>query len=307
MIAIIGILVALLLPAIQAAREAARRTDCISRIRQLGVAAHNYHNSRLHLPRHGDPLTGLSSQAKLLSYMEDQAKLDLVDVTKHWEFQTDEVKRTPLPFLKCPSQNPVEETDVLFTSPGPNFTEPSNLRCHYFAIYGAKGECRGGGPIDEYPDSTYEIFLCSSDPVTDGGTALNGAFQFERDVPFSKITDGTSKTMMYGELSWDAGFHLTWLAANDQVNYPDWYGWIYNGKNVYNPINSAAYTPTWKEHDAGEGTVPLHDVSLGSNHPGGCHLLMCDGSAHFVNEDIELATLKAMASRASEEVYVSPF
>jgi hypothetical protein len=100
---------------------------------------------------------------------------------------------------------------------------------------------------------------------------------------------------------------MTWLAANDRVNPPSWYGWIYNGKNVFNPINSAAFTPTWAEHDAGQGTVPIHDVSLGSKHPGGCHILMTDCSAQFVSENIELATLKAMASRASEEVYESGF
>ncbi len=284
-----------------------RGADCQSRLRQLGIAAHNYHNSKKHLPRHGDIVTGLSSQALLLPYMEDKAVFDLVDQTKHWDAQTPEVKRTPLPFLKCPSQEPVEMTDVLFTSPAPEYCEPSPLRCHYFAIYGAKPVCRGGGPVDDYPDNTYTIDFCSSSPTSDGGTATNGAFQFEHDVSFGKITDGTSKTMLYGELSWDAGFHLTWLAANDRVNYPTQYGWIYNGKNIANPINSAAYTPTWREHDLGEGTTPLHDVSLGSKHPGGCHILMCDGSVHFVSEDIELATLKAMASRASEEIYESPF
>src|SRR5206468_3904064 len=69
-IAIIGVLVALLLPAIQAARESARRTDCLNRLRQLGVAAHNYHAAMQHFPSHGDKLTGLSSQARLLPYME---------------------------------------------------------------------------------------------------------------------------------------------------------------------------------------------------------------------------------------------
>jgi prepilin-type processing-associated H-X9-DG protein len=53
--------------------------------------------------------------------------------------------------------------------------------------------------------------------------------------------------------------------------------------------------------------APIHDTSLGSKHPGGCNILMADGSVHFVSEAIELATLKAMASRASEEVFQSPF
>ena len=77
-IAIIGILVALLLPAIQAAREAARRTDCINRIRQLGLAAHNYENTKRVLPRNGEVLRVVKEYAPklpvliLTMYPEDQ-------------------------------------------------------------------------------------------------------------------------------------------------------------------------------------------------------------------------------------------
>ena len=63
----------------------------------------------------------------------------------------------------------------------------------------------------------------------------------------------------------------------------------------------AGFPETWALQS--QTTVNYHDVSLGSKHPGGCHVLMCDGSASFVSESIELATLKAMASRASDEVF----
>jgi prepilin-type N-terminal cleavage/methylation domain-containing protein/prepilin-type processing-associated H-X9-DG protein len=313
-IAIIGILVALLLPAIQSAREAARRTDCINRIRQLGHAAHHYHDSRRHFPRHGGhegprnattgnkPITGLSSQALMLPYMEEESVLNLVDETIHWRGQTEAVKRTPLPFLKCPSQDPMELTDVLTAG-----VEQSPLRCHFVAIYGAKPECRGGGPIDEYPDNTYTIENCNDDPsdtTNDGGMATNGVIYYASDVPFRRITDGTSHTMMYGEQSWDAGINMTWLAGDD---IGDPYIWVFNGKNISWPINSEPFGADWGVHNSGMDPVPVHDSSLGSNHPGGCHVLMCDGSAHFINEDIELDTLKAMASRASEEVFDPPF
>jgi prepilin-type processing-associated H-X9-DG protein len=108
---------------------------------------------------------------------------------------------------------------------------------------------------------------------------------------------------MYGECSWDAGINMTWLAASD-IATPDDNVWIFNGKQITFPINSAAFTPTWS--NVPPATVNYHDVSLGSKHPGGCHLLMCDGSAKFVNETIELATLKAMASRASGEIFEAP-
>jgi prepilin-type processing-associated H-X9-DG protein len=106
--------------------------------------------------------------------------------------------------------------------------------------------------------------------------------------------------MLYGECSWDAGINMTWLAASDFAT-PQTNVWIFNGKNITFPINSAAYPETWALQ--GQATVNYHDVSLGSKHPGGCHILMCDGSASFVSETIELATLKAMASRASDEIF----
>jgi prepilin-type processing-associated H-X9-DG protein len=106
---------------------------------------------------------------------------------------------------------------------------------------------------------------------------------------------------LYGECSWDAGINMTWLAANDNLGTVENGVWIFNGKNIANPINSLAFPETWALQS--QTTVNYHDVSLGSKHPGGCHVLMCDGSASFVSESIELATLKAMASRASDEVF----
>ena len=268
-IAIIGILVALLLPAIQSAREAARRTDCLSRLKQMGVAAHNFHDTYKHLPHHGggrprptpavpNPTgtTGLSSQAQLLPFMEDAAVLNLVNQSVHWRNQTIEVKTTPLPFFKCPSQTPLEYTDILASG---RF-EDSPLRCHYFAIFGAKPEsCAGpADPRVPYPDNTYTMITCSVPgtglPNNNGGIASNGVMFWESDMPFKRVTDGLSHTMMYGECSWDAGINMTWLAASDFAT-PQNNVWIFNGKQITFPINSAAFTPTWATTPAPHGEL----------------------------------------------------
>lgn len=309
-IAIIGVLVALLLPAVQAARESARRMDCLSRIRQVGVAAHNYHGTYNTFPKHGDNQTGLSSQAHLLPYMENETVRDLVVPETHWRNQPELVLRTPLPFLKCSSQDAFEQTAGYGWGGAPDWTESTDLRIHYFAIFGAKPDScggRGGNNIESlpYPDGTYSMHSCSLDPVSDGGVATNGATQYAKGVGIKKITDGTSNTLYFAEVSWDAGVNFSWIAAN--ATFSDSYGWLYNAKNIANPINAVAFPLTWAGHDAGEGIVPYHDVSIGSKHPGGCNVLMADGSASFLNEDVELATLKAMASRASGEVFESPF
>ena len=264
-IAIIGILVALLLPAIQSAREAARRADCLNRVRQMGIAAHNYHDSKRHLPHHGggkliptartpnpetgpEDTSGLSSQALLLPYMEDKPVVDLVDLGRHWRDQDPAVKETPLPFFKCPSQTPLEQTDILTLITASPFSQDSLLRCHYFAIFGAKPDsCGRGGSINNLPDpqNTYTMIHCvptgTGLPGEGGGMATNGALYVDSDLSFSRFTDGLSHTMMYGECSWDAGINMTWMAANDNLGTVQEGVWIFNGKNIANPINSLAF------------------------------------------------------------------
>jgi prepilin-type N-terminal cleavage/methylation domain-containing protein len=306
-IAIIGVLVALLLPAIQAAREAARRTDCLNRLRQLGQAAHNYHSARGRLPSHGDRLTGLSSQARLLPYMEGQNLLNLVNQEVHWRLQSVTTKNTPLPFLKCPSQEPMQYTDVAASG---TFTD-SLLRCHYMANMGAKPvPCDNPFSPLGYPENTWTMINCIANPDTDGGIATNGAMFFESKVSIKDMLDGSSNTILYGELSWDAGLDMTWLCANDQVDPANpfsttWRIWSYNAKNVAQPINSAPYIPTWADRPS---AFALHDVSFGSKHVGGCHILMADASGNFLQENVDLkGVLKPMASRDSEENYQRPF
>jgi prepilin-type N-terminal cleavage/methylation domain-containing protein len=305
-IAIIGVLVALLLPAVQAAREAARRTDCFNRIRQLGVAAHNFHAAKGRFPSHGDRRTGLSSQARLLPYMEGQAQLNVVNQTVHWRGQTNAVKNMPLPFLKCPSQEPMQYTDIAVSGV---FTD-SPLRCHYMANMGAKpSTCPNIKVAGTYPENTYTMENCTQNPDTEGGMATNGPMYFESKVSFKEVEDGSSNTILFGELSWDAGLDMTWLCGNDIVDPANplgaWAPWIYNAKNVAQPINSAPYIPTWADRPS---AFALHDVSFGSRHIGGCHVVMADGSAHFLQQNVDLVgVLKPMASRQSEEVYASPF
>jgi prepilin-type N-terminal cleavage/methylation domain-containing protein len=311
-IAIIGILVALLLPAIQAAREAARRADCINRLRQIGLAAHGFHDVKKQLPPHGNFPTGLSSQARLLPYMENNAVHDLVDQEKHWRApENARAIRMPLTFFRCPSQAATELTLTGGTL-GNAFGEPeeNNLRCHYEGNLGARVAClppaggRGGGSWP-WPESTYTQRNCTESRTNSGGTANNGVIMPDRKVKLADITDGTSHTIMYGELSWDAGTLCGWIVGSTSLpseNQSN--GWVYNAKNIKYPLNFAAY----HNPDGTDTTYVLTDVSMGSKHPGGAHMLMSDGSTNFLREDVELeGVYRRMASRASEDIYQSPF
>ncbi len=255
-IAIIGILVALLLPAIQAAREAARRSDCINRIRQISLAALSHESAKSRLPSNGDVwfsdgalAGGISVFGRLLPYVEEENVRNLVDQTKHWRDQTADLPdkkspfRTPLPFLRCPSGKAIELTFMNARDGG--VSEQNNLRSHYVGILGARpgpvkmpppagisetppfDGCPGGrGNTFSPPFDTYLQFACSKSTSgwTSGGTAINGAILCGKGVRMAEITDGSSKTMMFGEMSWDVGPQEPWIVGSTTTTGTDNYG-----------------------------------------------------------------------------------
>ena len=339
-IAIIGILVALLLPAIQAAREAARRSDCINRLRQLCLAAHNYESAKKKLPSHGDVrilpnnrLTGaLSSHARLLPYMEYQDLINLVAQDYHWrDPENERALTTPLHFLQCPSGTPLT-WNHLSANPWDRL-QLNNLRCHYVGNMGARpgpnkdgtigqgclppGGGRGGGALT-WPQTSYVQYSCTP-PSGGGGDAINGTIFPLSNIGLGAITDGTSHTMMYGEMSWDVAEQCPWLVGSTSRNGTETvsssHGYVFNVKNIRWPINLAkAHEPDGSQlpekanlPTADGGYSAWTDESLGSNHPGGTHVGMSDGSAKFLRDDVDLeGVLRRMASRASDDIYDSP-
>lgn len=350
-IAIIGILVALLLPAIQAAREAARRSDCVNRIRQLCLAAHNYESSKKKIPPHGDCYLrksstgtdvmagGLSVQARLLPYMEEQALINLVDQGKHWRDPENRAAlERPLPFLRCPSAKAIEFTEYGGIIAVGRVSE-NNLRSHYVGILGARpgpnkdphlgrptDGCpppsggRGGGAFG-WPEATYLQRFCTKASLIQsgsGGAAINGVIFPKSNMSFGAVTDGTSKTMMFGEMSWEIGIQEMWMVGStSQGSDPDdnSYGVLQNAKNIRYGINVKKYSqpdtdqtiPGYNDasrDDPNSEWAPLTETSLGSNHPGGTHVGMSDGSATFLREDVSVeGVLRRMASRNSEDIY----
>ena len=170
-IAIIGVLVSLLLPAVQAAREAARRMSCQNNLKQLGLALHNHESARSHLPSMGDYVNGgtvyWSMPARLLPYVEQGNLHDLIDFSLPIAAQP-HIARVRVPFLLCPSEvNDRERPD------GPTFV-------HYPLNYGANA---GLWHIMQPPRGMGE-----------------GVFVVNRVTRFADITDGTSNTLGMAEV-----------------------------------------------------------------------------------------------------------
>jgi prepilin-type N-terminal cleavage/methylation domain-containing protein len=326
-IAIIGILVALLLPAVQAAREAARRTQCLNRMKQIGLALLNHHDTKKLLPPGlsdenainwaTKTSKGPNSYAELgyipyiLPYMELGTIMDQMSLRVHWNDEPNYTFATTHPVLDfhCPSQDDFQNT--FYQPPGSDASESrSALLSHYHAVMGARPKSGQVTAALGFPDSTYTCFMnpgktACGDGNFSGGfgvSATNGVMYPASKTKLKDVTDGTSHTFCVGELSWNAGPQRHWAVGGGSAGNLD----TYTSKNIWWPLNTACRAST-------SGDQPTfcpyanNDMSFGSNHRAGCHFLMCDGSVQFINEDITVDLLKALASRKSGEVFQSPF
>lgn len=320
-IAIVGVLVALLLPAVQAAREAARRNSCQNRMKQISLACLNYESALRELPPASgsfnpantslDPIWGYL--AFVADYLERSTLTDQIDKTRNW-YDTDggnggnfELLTTnPQLDFRCPSYEGYQPTNV--GEPGTGDTSTfieSNLGAHYNGVLGANlinsdtisGVCNGNA------SSPYEMEVQASSSSsrgappcvsgTGGYIAKNGTIIRITPVKLSKITDGTSKTMLIGEAA-----HGT---PAFQSTRPWWIGQhgnsMYTAKNVSYRINEGD-----RVNESNTPKVFRNDMGFGSEHPGGCHFSFVDGSVRFLNETLELEIMFALASRSVGEI-----
>jgi prepilin-type N-terminal cleavage/methylation domain-containing protein/prepilin-type processing-associated H-X9-DG protein len=304
-IAIIGILVAMMLPAIQAAREAGRRLQCLNRLKQLAVAAQNYHSAMGAFPPGVDVSKnpGTSLFVFLLPYLEQsaiQAQWDFADPYNNDLGGLQALAATVLPELVCPS-------DIIFANPVMN---PVSGKLYGLTSYGGNGGTRSFNPD------------CGA-LMADGIFFETGPYSIPQPnqvpVRLADITDGTSKTLLLGERShmdrnFDSFAYEGWQQTMGEYGY-----WTGSGGHLalgdvtlssYAPINyrvpmdfAARKTASPPATSATAFTYysDRRLCAFGSNHPGGAGFAMADGSIQFLSENIDLATLRALSTRSGDE------
>ncbi|WP_413431331.1 DUF1559 domain-containing protein [Crateriforma spongiae] len=326
-IAIIGVLVGLLLPAVQSAREAARRMSCSNNAKQIGLALHNYHSAFKQFPINMGGSSGSKGYANLVGNSDQSNRRRLSMLVGL------------LPFLE---QQPLWDT---ISNP---VTVQFNGNAAPNGAYPAMGPCPWRGGYTSWR-TMVSAFNCPSDSgpaVTTGTTnyaavvgdcvralassnppkeVRRGMFASTTPTRFRDVVDGTANTMALAEITnslgdrgvsgggaYDIGgdVNLSPQECLDTIDplRPKFYApgvmlfgysgnlgkspnagrgnrWADGGGNfgmvnaVLPPNSPSCARAAW---DAGDGIW-----SAGSYHPGGCHVVMGDGSVHFVSEAID--------------------
>lgn len=300
-IAIIAVLVGLLLPAVQAAREAARRMSCSNGLRQIALATHLYETvhgslppgSRLHNRNHE---AGIAWRVLILHGLEETALQDVIGESTDGGYLLDFPPSIPNLFV-CPS-SPTTPTGNPLIDPNslPSGVTLSTGWSSYTGVNGAGTSVEGTWDLD----STFY-----------GEVYVDGVFYPDSHTKLSQVTDGTSQTFAVGERAYLVdrfdGFArgATWVGAVGPPRRVDEVR-TYATKNVRFPLNADpnqfGYYQLDNDKPAGAPTtLKINDFYFGSFHPGGAHFALVDGSTHFLTDDIDINLYKDLATRNGGE------
>jgi prepilin-type N-terminal cleavage/methylation domain-containing protein len=262
-IASIAILIALLLPAVQQAREAARRTQCRNNMHQLGLALHNYHDTHRCFPPLAVKglLVGSYYKRMAPAHVMILPFLDESSLYNSWNFGHSSHHWYP------------PNTDGLS-----NTTVGISVMAQY--------QCPSD--IDQPRCGTYLGRLGSYYLAAGTSTKTDGVFITNGRVRIRDIDDGTSNTFGGGEHRMDKGKSFDqgcWAWGDD----------TYNCGLTQFPINMPYMIP-WSQYNASDTKV------FRSKHEGGGFFLFMDGQVRFLSENIDMGTFQALSTRACNEI-----
>ncbi len=290
-ISIIGVLAALLLPAIQSSREAARRMTCSSNIRQIGIGIFNYEATFKEFPRSFNDSNQLAWTVTILPQIEQtnlynqftfvQGSFSMVGKNQNHGLER-------ISTYLCPSM-PLDKMSLdapsIINTPDripPTTTGLAPYTTHYYGLAGP----RGTDPLTGAAYRTQSSINHEGVPLAEQGLMIAN-----NTLRANSVLDGLSNTIVVGEMSW--------LNVAQGTRYRSW---LRGGRlaiaesvasrNVFRPINSGLrmYVLT-----------PFNDIPMGSMHRGGAHFVNGDGSVRFLNEVIDMQLYRGLATRDGSE------
>jgi prepilin-type N-terminal cleavage/methylation domain-containing protein len=332
-VAIIGILAALLLPALQSAQEAARQAACRNHLKQIGLALHTYAGARGVFPPGAilrntyqtsgnssyDPWDEAASDAsgrhgtswmlQILPYIE------CMSLFEQWKFNksvinNQAVAATDIGIFYCPSRRAgLRRKDVPYM-----FQKWPGGGNDYAGCIGAQNAFTNPTTYDELSRR-----FCGPNYVYDcppSGKAPNGAvyclcgiFSPNQSTAFYDVSDGLSSTILIGEVrrvQWNgpipAGEDDTyWAPSHTSLD-----GWAVAGSSNLFDTSSAYGVGTTNDKGQPGGFNTNFFEAAGSDHPGGAHFGMADGSIHFVNDSIDQIVFSLLGSMADGQIAQLP-
>jgi prepilin-type N-terminal cleavage/methylation domain-containing protein len=292
-IAIIGVLVGLLLPAVQAARESARRTHCTNNLKQLGLAIYGFEEGKKRIPRlrYGNSQGHHSWAPLLLPYLEQEpayqkfvgTSYDGIQVLSNATFKNTGALATRVPEFNCPSMT----------------------RTTFFTTYGIPGASAAGqyGFCGDYAlnGGTSSAMSDGAFPSTNFDAGIFAGLRGGRGLRLVDITDGLSKTIFAGEkhIPPDRFGTAVYVSGSVTAGTDDYDNTVYSSAN--NSYNNSRLT-----HDLGLADGP-YDTSancryFGSYHPDIVMMLLGDASVRAFQSGIAGSVLKALGTRSGAEV-----
>lgn len=289
-IGIIGTLVGLLLPAVQSARESARRSQCTNNLKQWGLATHNHHDAVRYLPYGSNRVYPLGTEASKPNNTS-QRRGFVVSLWPYLEqsdlFSTYDPNR---PFFRTSANGSGRSNISLCNTPASHYYCPSDRpgakKAHDIYV-----RCRANYVVNYGPN-----VLFTAGAVAPFGWNSSGGWN--NCVPYQKafkdITDGTSKTLLMAEV------RLAQSDLNEDFRgdvFNDASGHFFMAKNTPNSgSDESDYCISSSEMPCSLTNGSINAAAARSRHPNGVNAVMCDGAVRFFADSVQLATWAALST-----------